>query len=166
MYGVWCFGQNWNFFSMISTNVVFFFFICSPTLPCLLLQAWLHRLYFFGDGQSIMGKIRQISFKKKNLLMFAFFSSAGVMHPVTLCGASWFQTSQWEQDCELRRCSIAWHQAFRWNVSILLWIMRAWGRNVSKLTQCLLIFEFMVRKAVSGRVWEIWPPFTGSELLV
>ena len=24
----------------------------------------------------------------------------------------------------------------------------------------------MVRKAGSGRVWEVWPPFAGSELLV
>ena len=24
----------------------------------------------------------------------------------------------------------------------------------------------MVRKARSGRVWEVWPPFAGSELLV
>ena len=24
----------------------------------------------------------------------------------------------------------------------------------------------MVRKAGSGRIWEVWPPFAGSELLV
>ena len=65
--------------------------------------------------------------------------------------------AHWEQDFELRRCFTACHQAFRWNVSILLWIMRAWGRNVSKLTQCLLIFEFMVGGKNHGEKSCKWP---------
>ena len=33
--------------------------------------------------------------------------------------------------------------------------MNSWGEE-----------KVMVRKAGSGRVWEVWPPFAGSELLV
>ena len=58
----------------------------------------------FGDGQSIMGKIRQVSLNKNFSDVCFCFSYAGVMHPATLCGASWFQTAQWKQDFELRRC--------------------------------------------------------------
>ena len=75
-------------------------------------------------------------------------------------GQNWNFSSMmahWEQDFELRRCFTACHQAFRWNVSILLWIMRAWGRNVSKLTQCLLIFEFMVGGKNHGEKSCKWP---------
>ena len=94
-------------------------------------------------------------------IVFSIFYRQNVCIVCFFCfGQNWnfsSMTAHWEQDFELRRCFTACHQAFRWNVSILLWIMRAWGRNVSKLTQCLLIFEFMVGGKNHGEKSCKWP---------
>ena len=94
-------------------------------------------------------------------IVFSIFYRQNVCVVCFFCfGQNWNFSSMmahWEQDFELRRCFTACHQAFWWNVSVLLWIMRAWGRNVSKLTQCLLIFEFMVGGKNHGEKSCKWP---------